>query len=284
MSKINDLLKEGIEAKQRVKDLHKLISDEVNEDASLAGLTSSSKTAIWRLWLYVFAALSWIQEQTWDIYKREVDEIINKGIPGTTRWLANEVLKFQHGDPLSFDSTTGKYFYADIDGSKRVVKRVAISTNASGSTIKAAGEDLAGNAIPLEAEALNSLRAYVKEIQFAGATLSVVSYAADLLKLKVEVYYNALRPLNQIKTEVNEAILSYLSGLNFNGILHRSKLMDAIQEVDGIEDVVMVSIQGKPETGIYSELQRIYTPMSGYINIDSAYPLTNEDVIRYRPA
>jgi hypothetical protein len=285
MSKtINDLLNEGQEAKNRVRELNTLLTNEVNQDATLAGLNSSSKTATWRLQLYVFAAMSWLQEQVWKLFKKEVDDIISKAIPGTDRWLANEVLKFQLGDPLQFDVNTGKYSYAVIDESKQVVKRIAVTSTTAGTVIKAAAEDINGEAIPLTADEQNSLRAYVHNIQFAGAALNVVSYAADLLKLRIEVYYNALRPVEQIKSEVNTAINGYLSGLDFNGTFYRSKLMDAIQAVDSVEDVVMHSVQAKPETGEYTELERIYTPLSGYLNIDPLFPLENEEVITYKPS
>jgi hypothetical protein len=285
MSKtIKDLLQEGIEAKNNVRELHRIISQAVDDNATLDALNSTSLTAVWRLWLYVFAALSWIQQQTWNLFRKEVDELISKAIPGTDRWLANEVLKFQYGDSLDFDEGTGKYSYHEEDESKKIVKRIAVTSSAGGTVVKVAGEDAGGKAVPLADLEKNSLNAYVRLISFAGANVRVESRSADLLKVYVDVHYSAIHKEADVKAQCIEAINNYLSDLDFNGTFYISRLQDALQAVEGVKDVHFKGIEARTEKGAYAEIKRTYNPLSGYLNIDPDFPIENAAQMSFLPA
>lgn len=43
-------------------------------EASLNGLNSTSKVAIWRLWVYITAFVIWTLEKIFDEYKKEVSK------------------------------------------------------------------------------------------------------------------------------------------------------------------------------------------------------------------
>lgn len=133
---INQLLSEFYALKDRINEYYQLIYAEVNDDADLSGLTSTSKTAEFNLWMWMFAAMSVIVQDIWLERKAEIQAIADSAIPGTERWFQKELLKFQYGDTLSFDVNTGKYFYAVIDTDKQIIKRCAVVSNGGLTQIK----------------------------------------------------------------------------------------------------------------------------------------------------
>lgn len=278
MRTINDIFTLGQEAKARVRELYELLQSEVNEEATLEDLDTSSKTSIWSLWLYVFAAMSWLLEGVFTAFKKETVQIIDASIAGTDRWLAAEVRKYQHGDTLIFNEDTYKYDYSAVDAEKQIVKRVAVVSGVGLTTVKVAKE-VDGVPVALSTEELNGLRAYVNLKQWAGSNIDTVSYASDKIKLPIDVYFNALTPLSTIQQRVEAAVLAYLANLDFNGTVYLSKVVDAIQAVEGVVDVTLSNVEARSDLGSFSPVDRIYNPLSGYVEIDPDFSL--EDTINY---
>lgn len=272
---INDLLNEGLTAKDRIKEIYEKLNGAIVADADLTALNSTSKTAYFRLFLYVFAVLSWIQEGLFSLFKKDTEAAILNGIAPTARWMAQEIRKFQHGDTLTEDPATGRYYYLTEDTAKRIVKRVAINSAGGMTYIKVAGENAEGSAIALNRDQINGLRAFVKDIQPVGANLQTVSYNADMLKADIEVFYNGLYSIEVVRSAVKSAVLGYLAAMDFNGIFYLSKLQDAIQAVEGVTDVVLTNIEARTEFGEYQPIKRIYAPLSGYLKIDPDHSLDN---------
>ena len=46
-----------------LQDIQKQIYDKIAETSALSGLTSTSKVAIWRLWVYIVSFALWVHEQ-----------------------------------------------------------------------------------------------------------------------------------------------------------------------------------------------------------------------------
>lgn len=278
MRTISDIFTLGQEAKSRVRELYELLENEVNEEANLDDLDTTSKTSIWSLWLYVFAAMSWLLEGVFNAFKKETVQIIDASIAGTDRWLAAEVRKYQHGDTLIFNEDTYKYDYPTVDSEKQIVKRVAVVSGVGLTTVKVAKE-VDEVPVALTTEELNGLRAYVNLKQWAGSNIDTVSYASDKIKLPIDVYFNALTPLSTIQQRVEAAVLAYLANLDFNGTVYLSKVVDAIQAVEGVVDVTLSNVEARSDLGSFSPVDRIYNPLSGYVEIDPDFSL--EDTINY---
>lgn len=275
MRTIAEILTQANIAKQRITEIYTMLTNEVSSDADLSGLTTISKTGIYKLWLYVFSALSYIQENLWTEAKTEMQSIVDNAIPGTDRWLAKEIVKFQYGDSLTFDDETGDYSYATINEAKQIIDRVAVVSGNGTTSVKVAK---AGPAA-LSAAELNALKSYVSEIQYAGSNIVTISLASDKVKLPITVYYNAITPLATIQTNVKAAINAYLSELNFNGEFYLSRLVDAIQAVENIEDVVLGTVEGRTDAGSFNTISRTYQPVSGYLEVDPLFEL--DDTITY---
>ncbi|WPC10731.1 hypothetical protein LEQ05_12815 [Riemerella anatipestifer] len=80
-----------------------ILTAKANEPA-LQELNSSSKTSIWRLWVYITAFAIWVLEKLFDAHKAEVFEALRQLKPHTARWYRNKALAFQYGFDLLTDS------------------------------------------------------------------------------------------------------------------------------------------------------------------------------------
>ena len=98
-------------------------------EPALAGLTSTSKVAIWRLWAYITAFVIWTLEKIFDEHKKEVSEALSELKPHTARWYRNKALAFQYGFDLHSETdlfdNTGKS-KEEIENSK-IIKYSAVT-------------------------------------------------------------------------------------------------------------------------------------------------------------
>lgn len=266
---INEILTEADNAQARLSELYTVITNEVSADSDLAGLTSVSKTAEFSLWKYIWSALAYIQESIWDERQDEIQQIVDDGIPGTDRWLQKELLKFQYGDTLSINATTKKYYYPVVDVTKQIIKRCAVISAGGVTQIKVAKE-VVGSPVALSGPELTAFASFVHQIQWAGSNLATpVSFNSDKLNAPMTVYYNGTIKIDDLKPLVQAAYNSYLSQLPFNGEYKVSAHQDAIQAVSNVNDVVVGSVQAKPDAGVYADVIRVYYPASGYIERDT---------------
>lgn len=268
---INEILTEANAAQQRLGELYTVITNEVEADADLSGVTSTSKTAEFNLWKYVWSAMAFIQEAIWDERKAEIQAIVDLQIPGTDRWLQKELLKFQYGDSLVFDSATAKYSYAVIDPTKQIIKRCAVTSVGGVTQIKVAKEDGSGDPVALESAELTAFTAYVRQIQWAGANVGNPTTAnSDKLNAPMTIYYDGTIKIGDFKPLVQAAFNAHLAALPFNGEYQITAHQDAVQAVPGVNDVIVGTVQAKADGGSYANVNRIYLPIAGYIERDTA--------------
>jgi len=208
----------------------------------LTTLNSTSQTAIYTLWKFTTSTIINYIEQLWDIYKKELEAIVDLAPVGSNRWLQDRVLKFQYypSSPqvLEIDSNFS-INYPTIDESLRIITRCAvITTPVKTVTIKVAKSD---PPVPLTTTEKNSLTGYVSDLSFAGVNYSVISLDSDKIYIKGNVYYNGQYALT-ISDSVILAINTYLANIPFNGSVSLLSLTDAIQSVTGVTDVLLVDV------------------------------------------
>ncbi|MFD0997670.1 hypothetical protein ACFQ21_00060 [Ohtaekwangia kribbensis] len=282
MRTIAEILEQINIAKQRINEIYLSITGEVNSDATLAGLTSASKTAEFKLWIYIWACMSYIQEQVWEEKRLEIEEEVNNSVAGTDQWLQQELLKFQYGDALLINTTTKKPYYAVIDATKQIVKRCAVVSSGGVTQIKVAKENGSGDPIALSAPELSAFASYMKKIQFAGSNLGApVSLASDKLNAPMTVYYNGTVVLDDMKALVQAAFNNYLKNLPFNAEYKISAHQDYIQAVANVNDVVIGVVQAKANAGSYGTVNRVYYPAAGYLERDATIDF--DTMITYVP-
>ncbi len=234
----------------------------------LASITSASKTAIWRLILYVVAYFTHLQESLWDLFKIELEALLAKAKYGSLRWYVEQAKAFQFGDTLTFQGNFP--VYDPIDLSARIVTQASAQEDAGASAsifVKVAK----GTAIlvPLSSPELAAFTAYMNDVKPAGISLSIISLNADTLRLVMEIGYDAIRPLADVQVDLENAIINYLKGLPFDGKFRRLAFEDTLQAVPGILTISttsMLGFQGLVQTTILQE----YVAGAGYMTWDEA--------------
>lgn len=245
-------------------------------DALLSDLTSNSKVAIWRLWIFITAVALYFHEKIFDLHKDEVQKIANSMQVGKLEWYASETMKFQFGYPLSFDNNTFRYYYLDNSSEDALVSKIiarvsareVFSSNFSGIRIKVA--KLQGTAlIPLTEEELIAIRFYIQRIAFAGIPVEVISIEADKIKYNLRIWFDGVLPEEDVLSAVQQAINSYLTAIEFDGILYKTKLIDTLQDISSVRDIEILSLQSQiASSSIWMDAGRYIEPESGYFVSD----------------
>lgn len=262
-----------------------------NAETSLSGLTSTSQTAIWNLFLFIVAAAINVFEQLQDAFKTELETIQNNARPGTEQWVQAMAYKFQYDGTqpqiLSLEDLTPAY--ATVDASKQIITRCSVTTDTNKTVlIKVAKSD---PPTPLSGPEVTALTGYFNVIGIAGVSYDIISADSDKIEVVGDIYYDGQYALT-IADAVSEAISNYLANIDFNGQVVVSKLEDAIQNVTGVKDVKISEINCRLDTEPYGTGQvvfnlstgvnaRFYSTYSGYIEEETTASHTFADTLNF---
>ena len=259
-----------------VAQIQQSMIDTITSDDNLSNINSISKTAIWRLFTYVFAYCVYALEVIQDNVVLEIQTLIAKMKPHTQKWYAEKCKAFQYGYDLPADSdlydNTG--LTDTVVEASKIIKYVAVIDQERGLRIKVAtGTD---EITPLSTPQKNAFIEYLKRIKDAGVKIIVDSLPADLLKLSLQIYYDPLiltsdgsRVDGTNATPVQNAVKDYLKALPFNGVFVLEYLIDALQKIEGVEIPHVVTAQAKYGSLPYSTITVKYLPDAGYLKFDS---------------
>lgn len=243
----------------------------------LTTISSGSRVAVWRLWVWITAYAIWLFEKIQDAFKDEIEELISSTRFGTEPWYQEIALAFQYGDAIIY--TDYKFQYATIDTTKQIVKRAAAV--AANGEVRLKVAKLSGTSpVKLSSGELAAFNAYVTDLKPPGEKVLVISTDADLLKLQAEIIYDP-QVLNADGSSIADgtfpvelAINSYLAGIVWDGKFNMRKWQDAIQAVDGVVDVVPGTCYGKAYgAASFDTIVSNYYSVAGYMIIDPANPL-----------
>jgi len=254
---------------------------------SLASLTSTSATAIWRNILDVCSLSIKTHEDLWDVAKIEIEERAAEIQLGILPWYAAESLDFQYGYDLTFNRTTKQIGYEVTDEDSKIVDLAAADLINGQVTIRAA-QVVSGVAEKLSAAELTSFTEYWVKKRIAGTPVSIISSDPDLIKVYLSVKYNPLLLDNTgtllsdgATKPVEDAINIFLQEFqaeNFAGDMRVMKLIDAVQSATGVINVYATDIQAKKDGGTYSDIlattEQTYSSYAGYLKVDPSFPLS----------
>ena len=254
------------------------IFDDKNSRPELNSLSSSSKAAVFRNWVFVASNAQQNLETIQDRFETEIDEKIRNNFIGTPQWLIERTNEFQLGDDLVL--VNNFYQYPSIDASKQIIEASAINEHSGGTVTIKVAKDSSGDLVALSEIELTQLRKYISKIKLAGTRVSVISQNADQLVLSgTTVYYDAIHAEAKIKTAVETALNDYMKNLPFNGKLKLNDVIDVIQKVQGVDDVAIVHLMIK--TGFSTNtVNRVVELPSGYLNEGGA-GISFDDLITY---
>lgn len=264
-----------------IEDIQEQIYQAKASEPALNELNSTSKTAIWRLMIYIVSVAIWTLEKLFDLHTADIDDKLARLKPGTARWYHSKTLGFQYGfdllpDSDKFDNTGNS---EEAIGNSRIIKYAAVVDAAEESriVIKIATEQN-GELSPVTAHQQEAFSKYINEIKYAGVYVTILNNQPDILKLNIRIVRNPLildengLDVNTAKYPVKEAIQAFMKRLPFNGELSLQTLVDEIQKVAGVVDLSIDLAQSKWIDGsIYGEFSPINIsriPESGYFKVN----------------
>lgn len=287
--RINEIQQSILDKKATISELSAL---EVltTQEQSLQEINSNSKVAVWRLWVWVMSFAIFSLERLMAIFQEDVEKRIAATRIHTQKWYRDKALAFLYGVPLVAD--TDIFDLTGLD--EQAIKSAKIVANAASIRIvengygtlriKAVGS-LNGEYVPLLPVQIWALSVYFNQyVADAGTLVLVTSGEADLLKLKLDIYFDPLqlsptgtRLDNTNDNPVLEAIHEFLQSINFeNGTFITSYLTAHIQSVPGVSIAVVLEARSKFGSYDYEDastlgvglINEIRAADSGYMRLD----------------
>lgn len=264
--------------------IHAEIMQRIAADPNLAGLSSTSKVAMYRLFAYIVAFSIWTLEMMYDTHRAEVVNLLLTQKSGRLPWYRTMALRFQFGFTLETDSD---YFFngvadAEMIEASKIVKYAAVveSEESSRVIIKIAGA--AGEVLqPITSAQEAAFIAYINEVKWAGVQVEVVNFLPDKLSLTLQIKRDPLllesdgTSILYGNNPVVDALKEFMRELPFDGDLRLSALVDKLQAVEGVLDATVLYAQSAwidAELGGYGFPTPIYiskVPVSGYFEIEN---------------
>ena len=259
------------------------INEEANRHAELVALQSNtSRVSIWAYVKQLAAFVVRTQEEMNDTHVAEVQALIANQQIGTAAWYAEQARRYQHGDNIRLINQ--RPIYNTDDPEARIITHVAVEEGTGNDkgkifvkAVKAGTGEDAPHA-PLDEVEKKAFQAYLNAITFAGLQPVAQSEAAVAITFAATIQVNeqhiiatgdaaGKRPGTDEKP-VEAAVKAYLRNLPFNGILRRSAMEDAIQQVEGVVDVKLASLSGA------ASFTSTYKPASGHATLAEASTFT----------
>lgn len=209
--------------------------------------------------IYIISLAHYSLEVLMDAFISEIDTKISESYLASIPWFYSKVLEFQFGYSLTLNESTYKFEYSNTDEEAKVIKYAAIRQVEDTITkLKIYVAD--ANKEPITVEQQIAFEAYIKKVGPAGIHYEFINQNADLLNITVQVIFDPLilndsgQKLTDGSYPVRDAIQAYIDGITFGGIFNRTKLVDAIQSAEGVNDVVLTLLEHSEYGGSFSEV------------------------------
>lgn len=201
-------------------------------------LTTTSKVRTTSLWIWIWAFSAWVFGNFLELFKVDVQAIVDSKKPPTPQWVKSKVLEFQFdlgaGTGFNIVRVNGVPQYATIDTTKRPIARCSVvETTAPPQLVKVAIDQGGGVLGPAGSTLLNALVDYFQEIKPFGLKVQFISLNADKMRYDMDFYYDPYKATSAtVLTQIEEAIEAYHEELEFNGSIDLNKLEDKLQAID----------------------------------------------------
>lgn len=262
ISEIKNSMTAEFMANKDVRDLYDLSeNDTFNEVFSVVSLES--------ILFGVVATIVWTLETLFDRHKEEVSQVIQKNIVASVGWYHDLALKYQKGDKLEYDESTNGFKYAVEDKKKQIVKYAAVRDAGRFVRMLVSGESN-GLPVKLEDSDLAPFKEYMNRVKIAGVIIDISSYQPDTIRIAANCTVDPLvidfqgRKIVDGSYPVVDAIDNYLKNIDYGGVFNKNKLIDAIQNVQGVVDIDITSVRVSFNNSLMTEISgNNYTAQSG---------------------
>lgn len=233
-----------------------------------------SKVSFEALIINIVALACYLVERTFATTTDEVDAAINARYVASIPWFRDQALGYQDGYDLVFNDATRSYGYAVDDPDARIIAYAA-AREIDGEVRKVQILVSKDQKEPLTDDELSRFSHYMRRISPAGTRLDFVSKASDKLQISAQINYNPLlltsegKRLTDGTSPINEAIEQYIDSIKYGGVFNKTKLVDAIQNAEGVTDVILRSVYTSTASGVFVELDgNSYASTSGSFVVD----------------
>ncbi len=257
---------------RELEEIQNQILDKIAQEPTLAFINNSSKASYFQRIVYVVAYMIWIHEAI-------VEENNRRRRLHNFDYDKQRALDYQDGVDIIWSGDRGQFEFAPVENpeQRKLVKRCAVGQGSEGEiVIKVAGEQN-GELQPLPDDVMVRFQTYMEETKGSGDVLYFVNRPADLLKVEVDVYVDALQldldtgkllSSNEENYPAKEAIYNYLAQLEFNGAFVKQKFENSIEAARGVEIVDLKVLQWKYGGFDYSNVDLWQIPDAGYFKIE----------------
>lgn len=232
-----------------------------------------SKASIESLLFHAVAVCAQTVERLVEEHRKYVEEAVSENVPATIPWYHAKSLAYRDGYALTFDNERLVFDYtpeAKADSKAAVVRYAAVRDEDYSVKLLVAA-DGGGAPTPLDAPCLERFKEYIDRIKPAGIVVNISSPRADEVQVSAKV---ALDPLqynpdgslvsDATRRPVEEAIRNYFRNITYGGTMSHMHLEDAIQSVEGVENVDIIQVNVRPAgTTAWTAAPSRYTATGG---------------------
>lgn len=275
---------------RNIEQINSEIISKLRSTSELNELTSTSRRSIYGMFAWVVAYIQSLFEQKTDLFKTEIETIVDYSVPNTATWLQNKSFKFQYDavKPQVVTLVDLVPTYPIINTDLQIVTRCSVKSDLSNNVkIK-----VAKNEPPeaLDSSERSSLQDYINVVGCAGINYLVSSGSSDKLYVSADIYYQGQYSAI-IQDSVITAIESYLSSLPFDGQLLVSDLERTIRQTTGVKDVVLKNVRARADATLLASanylvqsnavVSRNWNTVAGYIVGETTASNTLSDTLNF---
>jgi len=214
-----------------------------------------SQTGTANAWAYLHALASNLLSQLFDKHLADTSDTLKNNIAATPIWIKNKILAFQNGDSVVMNEDTGVVEYEVIDTDKQIITQCSV-TNANYGEVNIKVAKGGTSPTSLTSGELTAVQSYYSNLNPAGIRYNIISLDADRLLIRGVVYYNG-QYQDSIQTDVESAVNAYLASLPFDGAMIIKDLEQAINVVNGVEDIVIQELSARDSTTLFADRTKL---------------------------
>lgn len=251
----------------------------------LTDVTTKSRVARWRLWVWCVAVGAYTLDVLFDLFKLDLEDLVMRNRFGQLPWYVYAAKRYQHGYSLAWKNNS--YQYNVVDENARIIKRAAAEENDEVINMKFA--KLSGSlTIPLTLIEKNAFKAYMEKVKPAGIDINYITDNPDDLKLYISVLFDPMVLTSSGESIANpgvfpveDAVNNFIGELTFNGTLELCFANDAIQKASGVISSYITNAQARYGANAFVTFAERYISNAGHLAIYSGAPLSS--TITYTP-
>lgn len=251
----------------------------------LTDLSTPSKVADWRLWLWIVATVAYAIDVIFDLQILNLELLAKKSRYGTIPWYIQQAYDFQYGDTLVWQNN--QWEYATVTTANQIIKRAAAQELGNLVNVKLA-KLVGGIPTKLNSTEYTAASAYYAKKKPAGIQLNIITDDPDELILYTKINFDPLLLDNtgQLISSPGtypavDAINNFLTNLIFDGTFELCDYIDALQKATGVKTAYIISSSGRYGANPFVSFTERYYPNSGHMKISVANPLTT--TLTYTP-